>query len=146
MTRSSLMKRVISTEYLIMAVLVALFYVVLGKFDWWWLVVLFPVFFVASIGYGIGPVFGAWLYNLINSLLIPAILLIVYIVLDERWALFLALIWLFHIFVNRALGYGLKHRTDFKDTHLGTVSPRRKISSKKSTKSTPKKTTAKKRR
>jgi hypothetical protein len=33
----------------------------------------------------------------------------------------LALIWLAHIGADRALGYGLKYPTDFKDTHLQRV-------------------------
>jgi hypothetical protein len=33
----------------------------------------------------------------------------------------LALIWAAHIGVDRALGYGLKHRTGFSDTHLGRI-------------------------
>jgi hypothetical protein len=32
-----------------------------------------------------------------------------------------ALIWLAHIGMDRALGYGLKYPTTFKDTHLGHV-------------------------
>ena len=33
----------------------------------------------------------------------------------------LALIWAAHIGIDRALGYGLKHRTGFSDTHLGRI-------------------------
>jgi hypothetical protein len=33
----------------------------------------------------------------------------------------LALIWLGHIGLDRALGYGLKYPTAFKDTHLQRV-------------------------
>ncbi len=33
----------------------------------------------------------------------------------------LALIWLGHIGIDRALGYGLKYPTAFKDTHLDRV-------------------------
>ena len=36
-------------------------------------------------------------------------------------AIQLALIWLTHIGVDRAVGYGLKYPTDFKDTHLQRV-------------------------
>ncbi len=40
---------------------------------------------------------------------------------DERVAVQLALIWLAHVGVDRALGYGLKYETVFKDTHLQRV-------------------------
>ena len=36
-------------------------------------------------------------------------------------ALALALIWLTHIGVDRAVGYGLKYPSGFKDTHLQRV-------------------------
>ena len=36
-------------------------------------------------------------------------------------ALKLALIWLTHIGVDRAVGYGLKYPSGFKDTHLQRV-------------------------
>ena len=32
-----------------------------------------------------------------------------------------ALVWFAHIGMDRALGYGLKYDTDFKDTHLGRI-------------------------
>jgi hypothetical protein len=40
---------------------------------------------------------------------------------DSSLATKLALIWLTHIGLDRALGYGLKYPTHFKDTHLQRV-------------------------
>jgi len=33
----------------------------------------------------------------------------------------IALIWFAHIGIDRALGYGLKYTSGFKDTHLGRL-------------------------
>ena len=41
---------------------------------------------------------------------------------EDRWMRgALALILLAHIAADRALGYGLKYATGFKDTHLGQI-------------------------
>ena len=40
---------------------------------------------------------------------------------DGDAAVAVALIWLTHIGVDRAIGYGLKYPTGFKDTHLQRV-------------------------
>ena len=32
-----------------------------------------------------------------------------------------ALVWFAHIGMDRAMGYGLKYETDFRDTHLGRI-------------------------
>jgi hypothetical protein len=52
------------------------------------------------IGYAAGNRIGAAAYNAAHTLVLP-------------------LIWLAHIAMDRALGYGLKLPTGFKDTHLG---------------------------
>ena len=43
------------------------------------------------------------------------------VIWDSDTALALALIWLTHIGVDRAVGYGLKYPTGFKETHLQRV-------------------------
>ncbi|HEY5695274.1 MAG TPA: DUF4260 domain-containing protein [Candidatus Saccharimonadales bacterium] len=119
--QSKLMKRVVSTEYLVAAVLVAVFYVVVGNFAWYWLPVLFIVVDFSAIGYFFNNRMGALVYNIAHSLIGPAALVLLYIGTTNQVVLFIALVWLFHIFVDRALGYGLKHVTGFHHTHLGTI-------------------------
>ena len=119
--QDSLLKRIISVEYLLAAILVAVFYVVIGQFDWYWLIILFLAFDLTMIGYVVNTRVGAVLYNISHSLIGPAILMTIYISTDNRVVLFVVLVWLFHIFVDRALGYGLKHSTGFQHTHLGTI-------------------------
>lgn len=118
---TKLIKQIVSLEYLFAAVLVALFFVMIGKFDWWWLFVLFLAFDISMIGYVINNRIGALTYNIGHSIISPAILAFVYILTTNQTVLFITLLWLFHIFVDRAMGYGLKHSTSFQHTHLGKI-------------------------
>ncbi len=115
------MKQLISFEYMFAAVLTALFFVSIGDFQWWWLIVLFPLIDISMFGYLQNSRAGALTYNTGHSLIGPGILIVCYVVYAQEWLLFAALIWLFHIFVDRALGYGLKHTEGFGHTHLGKV-------------------------
>lgn len=115
------MRIVVSAEYLSAAVLVALFFVIVGHFDWWWLFVLFLVFDVSAVGYLVNPKLGAFTYNVGHSLISPTLLAAVFIATGNETILFITLLWLFHIFADRALGFGLKHTTGFHDTHLGKI-------------------------
>ncbi len=119
--QNSILKRIVSLEYLVIAILVALFYIVVGEFSWYWLPVLFLVFDISAVGYLVNPKVGAVLYNIGHSLIGPSLLAAVYIGSSNQGVLFITLIWLFHIFVDRALGYGLKHSTSFNHTHLGPI-------------------------
>jgi hypothetical protein len=76
---------------------------------------------LSMLGYLAGPRIGALSYNLFHSLIgslaLPAL----------GWfgasdpAVHVAVIWAFHVAVDRALGYGLKLPTSFRDTHLGQI-------------------------
>lgn len=115
------MKQLLSLEYLFAAVLVAIFFVSVGKFDWWWLIILFIVFDASMVGYLINNHIGALIYNIGHSIIGPTILAAVYIATDNQFLLFVSLLWLFHIFVDRALGYGMKHAKGFHHTHMGKI-------------------------
>lgn len=88
----------------------------------WWLVpaLLFvPDLFMA--GYARSTRLGAALYNLAHSYPAPATLgLLASVAVEPLWQ-GVALVWFAHIGMDRALGYGLKYDTDFKDTHLGRI-------------------------
>jgi hypothetical protein len=73
------------------------------------------------VGYLINPKADAIIYNIDPSLIGLGFLTIAYIATDNQVVLFIALLWLFHIFVDRALGYGLKHTAGFAHTHLGPI-------------------------
>jgi len=114
------MKNIIKGEYIIAAIIVAIIFISLG-FAWYWLPILFLVFDISAVGYLLNRKIGAVGYNLIHSLIGPGILLALYILLDGKILLFVALLWLFHIFIDRARGYGLKHFEGFKHNHLGKI-------------------------
>lgn len=124
--QSKLMKTIVSFEYLFAAVLTALFFVVIGEFQWYWLLVLFLMFDISAIGYLVNNRIGALAYNLGHSLIGPGIVASYFVLTSSELALFISLLWLFHIFVDRALGFGMKHVTSFHHTHLGNIGKNRK--------------------
>jgi len=74
---------------------------------------------LAMLGYRFGPVVGAAAYNAVHTYLAPAALGAAGLALGAPTMQALALIWIAHIGLDRALGYGLKYATGFGDTHLG---------------------------
>jgi hypothetical protein len=88
----------------------------------WWLVpalLLAPDVFM--VGYARSSTAGAVLYNVAHSYPAPALLGLLASVADQPLWQGVALVWFAHIGMDRALGYGLKYETDFKDTHLGRI-------------------------
>jgi Domain of unknown function (DUF4260) len=81
------------------------------------------------LAYLSGPKLGAASYNAAHSY-IGALACVVLGVL-QGWPGVLAtgLIWVAHIGLDRALGYGLKYSTGFTDTHLGNIGRARLMSS-----------------
>jgi hypothetical protein len=90
-------------------------------YPWWLLVALALAPDLSMLGYVRGPAFGAACYDAAHTSVVPLVLAAVGLVADVEIALELGLIWLMHIGVDRALGYGLKYRSAFKDTHLQRV-------------------------
>jgi hypothetical protein len=72
-------------------------------------------------GYLAGPRIGAYAYDALHTTVGPLVLGTAGVLADERLAISLALVWLGHIGMDRALGYGLKYPTAFKDTHFERV-------------------------
>ena len=73
------------------------------------------------VGYLVNAKLGARLYNLVHADALPLALAAVSLGVRQSGLLMFALIWLAHIGADRALGYGLKYPTFFKDTHLQRV-------------------------
>jgi len=71
--------------------------------------------------YLFGARVGAAGYNAAHSTLGPLTLAAFSIAAAQPSTLPFALIWLAHIGFDRTLGYGLKHASDFRDTHLGRI-------------------------
>jgi Domain of unknown function (DUF4260) len=76
---------------------------------------------ILMLGYLLNPKLGSRLYDLVHTDIFPAALGTLAFSLHRTPLLAVALIWLSHIGIDRALGFGLKYPTFFKDTHLQRV-------------------------
>ena len=86
-----------------------------------WFLPLLLVPDLSMLGYVRGPAIGALTYNLVHNLALALLLLAVgWLAAIAPLALAGALL-VAHVGMDRALGYGLKLPTDFRDTHLGRI-------------------------
>jgi hypothetical protein len=97
-----------------------LLYAVWGG-SWWVFALLFLVPDLSFAAYLAGPQTGAIVYNAAHSYLLPVALMTAGFALPEPLILSIAMIWLAHIGIDRALGYGLKYEAGFGFTHLGRI-------------------------
>jgi hypothetical protein len=88
---------------------------------WWLLLVLALAPDLSMAAYAAGPRIGAAAYDVVHTYTIPLGIGAIGVVAQSDAAVAVALIWLTHIGVDRAIGYGLKYPTGFKDTHLQRV-------------------------
>lgn len=84
-------------------------------------VVVFLAIDLFMVGYLINKSLGAYAYNLGHNLTFPCLLALFSVATSNQLAWGLSLIWLCHVGADRALGFGLKHTTGFKHTHLGNI-------------------------
>ncbi|MGB8324969.1 MAG: DUF4260 domain-containing protein, partial [Candidatus Acidiferrum sp.] len=77
---------------------------------------------LSMLGYLLSVRVGSTLYNLVHTYVFPLALVAIAMATQRPQLLPLALIWISHIGFDRALGFGLKYPTFFKDTHLQRVS------------------------
>jgi len=83
---------------------------------------LFLVPDVSIAGYLFGKRVGASAYNVAHLEVWPLILAAVGVISDEATLVQVALIWLAHIGIDRALGFGFKYAdAEFQETHLSRV-------------------------
>jgi hypothetical protein len=90
---------------------------------WWWVPVLFLVPDLSMAGYLAGPRVGAMTYNAVHATVLPTVVGLIGLAVSNDLTMLLALIWLFHIGVDRLISYGLKEPTGFGATHLGGRGP-----------------------
>lgn len=76
---------------------------------------------LAMLGYMRDARSGARIYNVFHFYALPLALLIGAFLAGNAAGMPIAAIWLAHIGLDRALGFGLKYETDFKDTHMQRV-------------------------
>jgi hypothetical protein len=89
--------------------------------NWVLYIVLLFAFDIFMLGYVVNPRVGAVVYNLGHSMILPALLVLVYLATGHGVILGLTCLWFAHIGIDRAAGYGLKLSSGFHDTHLGRV-------------------------
>jgi hypothetical protein len=76
---------------------------------------------LSMVGYLGGPRLGAVTYNLVHNVVLAALLLAVGWYAAIAPLALAGAVALAHVGMDRALGYGLKLPSDFRDTHLGRI-------------------------
>lgn len=76
---------------------------------------------LSMLGYLVNSNIGAKFYNLAHHLSLPTVIITLSILLNSTTYLTLSIIWIAHIFLDRALGYGLKYQNSFRETHLQKI-------------------------
>ena len=89
--------------------------------NWLFIVPLILLPDVSAVGYLANPRVGAFIYNLAHSW-VPGLLVLGFASwLASPAVQLVAAILIAHVGMDRALGYGLKLPSSFKDTHLGRI-------------------------
>jgi len=89
--------------------------------SWWVYAILFLAPDLSFAAYLAGPRAGAIVYNAAHSYMAPVSLMVAGFALSSPLTLSIAMIWMAHIGIDRALGYGLKYSAGFGFTHLGRI-------------------------
>ena len=92
-----------------------------GGYSWWLFVLLLLAPDLAMVGYLANPRLGAQLYNVVHNYAVVLVGLGIAYVTATPWLLAVSLIWLAHVGMDRAVGYGLKYSDQFKHTHLDGI-------------------------
>lgn len=87
----------------------------------WVLLLTFPLFDIGMIGYLKDTKTGALFYNISHNLTVPTLLIASGVYFSKDTVSVIGFCWTFHIAVDRALGFGLKHEESFHHTHMGTI-------------------------
>lgn len=89
--------------------------------NWWWFIGLFFVPDLAMLGYVVNAKTGAWCYNFMHLKMLGILLFLAGIFTGVIWLQLAGVVVFAHSAFDRMLGYGLKHESGFKDTHLGKI-------------------------
>ncbi|MBS9339239.1 DUF4260 domain-containing protein [Fructobacillus sp. M2-14] len=119
----SVNKKIIQSENGVALLLFIVLYFVVLKFN----LILFLIFILVpdifAAGYVFGNKVGSITYNLAHSFILPTVIVIILLLTSNHITLIeeIDIIWFTHIFMDRALGYGLKESRGFKYTHLNNL-------------------------
>jgi hypothetical protein len=89
--------------------------------SWKMFAILFLAPDLSMLGYVAGPRIGAIAYNSAHATLAPIAVTLGGYLGNVPLAEAVGLIWLAHVGIDRALGFGLKYASAFGDTHLGRI-------------------------
>ncbi|TMK43944.1 MAG: DUF4260 family protein, partial [Alphaproteobacteria bacterium] len=89
--------------------------------SWWVYAVLFLLPDLSFAAYLADAKTGAIVYNAAHSYMAPVALMTTSFAFASPLWLSIAMIWMAHIGIDRALGYGLKYGAGFTFTHLGRI-------------------------
>jgi hypothetical protein len=73
---------------------------------------------ITMIGYVINAKIGATVYNIGHSFILPLLFVLGYFYFLKDFLLIISIVWLAHIFMDRLLGFGLKYKESFNNTHI----------------------------
>ena len=73
---------------------------------------------IFMVGYLRNSRIGSIIYNIGHVYAWAIVLIIIGILINLNLLILFSLIWIAHISMDRAMGYGLKYSSDFKDTHM----------------------------
>ncbi len=110
----------IRLEWVAVAVAAVVLYALTG-ISWWLFALLILAPDLSMLFYLAGPRAGAVAYNAFHILVLPVLLALAGIWTGHALATAVAMVWVAHIAVDRALGYGLRRASGFRDTHLGRI-------------------------
>ena len=123
MNRDVLATILLRLEGLGLGLLCVWFYATAAREAWWYFALLILAPDLSMVGYLAGPRIGALAYNVVHTWTAPLALFIISWWGGVGFLLPLAFILGAHIGFDRALGFGLKLPTSFRDTHLGRIGP-----------------------
>ncbi len=89
--------------------------------SWWMFAGLFLAPDASFLAYLAGPRIGALGYNIAHSTIGAILLGVAGAMLAQHTVILIALIWGAHIGFDRAMGYGVKYASAFRNTHLGII-------------------------
>lgn len=86
--------------------------------NWWLFAALFLMPDLSFVAFAVNQKIGIRVYNIAHTYLVPAAFAGAAYMLSLNWLMAVAVIWVFHIGVDRLVGYGLKFESDHKRNHL----------------------------
>ncbi|EKD65363.1 MAG: hypothetical protein ACD_50C00112G0007 [uncultured bacterium] len=97
--------------------LAALYFYFLSNGNWLLFVILFLIPDLSMTGYLKDKKLGATIYNFVHNYILATLLIFVGILFQDI-LLYLGVILIAHVGIDRFFGFGLKYPTNFKDTHI----------------------------